>query len=71
MAAHVPSEVSWGWIYLPPFLIDLILGFILAMLLTRYLNRSGLSRYFWYPPLAFLALVTLCTSLVGLFFLAP
>ena len=52
-------------------LLIIAIWFILAALLTRYLNRSGLSRYFWYPPLAFLAFLTLCTSLVGLLLLAP
>jgi hypothetical protein len=71
MSGPVPAEVSWGWIYLPPSLFVLALGAIGAWLITRVLNRTGLSRYFWHPPLAFVGLTVLLSALIGLFFLAP
>ena len=71
MSALVPSEVSWGWIYLPPVIFVVALGGVLAWIITRILNRTGLSRFFWHPPLAMLGLVALMSALVGLFVLAP
>jgi len=71
MSAPVPSEVSWGWIYLPPVLFVIALGAVVAWILTRFLNRSGLSRFFWHPPLAMLGLTALISALIGLFVLAP
>jgi hypothetical protein len=71
MSALVPSEISLGWLYLPPVLFVIGLGVIAAWVVTRILNRTGLSRYFWHPPLAMLALVALMSALVGLFVLAP
>ena len=71
MSAPVPSEVSWGWIYLPPVILVIAVGALLAWILTRILNRTGLSRFFWHPPLAMLGLVALMSALVGLFVIAP
>ncbi|MHC4973082.1 MAG: DUF1656 domain-containing protein [Planctomycetota bacterium] len=71
MNGPVPSEVSWGWIYLPPVLFVVALGAVGAWILTRILNRTGLSRYFWHPPLAMLGLAALLSALIGLFVLAP
>ena len=71
MSAPVPSEVSWGWIYLPPVLFVIALGAVSAWIITRILNRTGLSRFFWHPPLAMLGLVALMSALIGLFVLAP
>ncbi|MHC4957645.1 MAG: DUF1656 domain-containing protein [Planctomycetota bacterium] len=71
MSAPVPSEISWGWIYLPPVIVVVALGAVGAWILTRILNRYGLSRFFWHPPLAMLALAALLSALIGLFVLAP
>ena len=71
MSAPVPSEVSWGWIYLPPMLYVVALGLVCAWVLTRILNRTGLSRFFWHPPLAMLGIAALLSALIGLFVLAP
>jgi hypothetical protein len=71
MSGPVPFEISWGWIYLPPVLFVIGLGFVSAWVLTRILNRTGLSRFFWHPPLAMLGLAALLSALIGLFVLAP
>ena len=68
---HVPSEISLDWVYLPPFLITVVLGYLAAYGLTRLLNATGLSRYFWRPEIGFLAFWVMLTSLIGLFFLPP
>ena len=67
----MPSEVSWGWIYLPPVVLVITAGAVCAWILTRLLNRYGWSRFFWHPPLAMLGLTALMSALIGLFVLAP
>ena len=62
---HVPSEFAIGGVYLPPLLIAAILGTIAAAVTARFLNRIRLSRYFFYPPLVFVALAVIFTVLVG------
>ena len=48
-------------------MIAVILGTI-AMVLTVYLlNRHRLSRYFLYPELVMLALVSIYTTIIGTF----
>ena len=67
----IPSEIFARWAYVPPGLIVVLAGLVTAWVVGKLLNRSGLSRYFWHPPLAFLGLWVLASSLVGLFFLQP
>jgi hypothetical protein len=68
---RAPAEVSVGFAYVPPLLVVLILGLLGAMLLSKLLNRTGMSRFLWHPPLAFLALSLLMSSLVALFLVSP
>ena len=68
---RTPTDISLGSVYLPPFFIDVVAGVILAYVVAHILNRTGLSRFFWHPPLAFLALVVLMSSLFGLLILPP
>ena len=46
-----------------------IFGFLTAWLVIAILEWSDLSRYFWHLPLAFLALVVLFSSLIGMLLL--
>lgn len=64
---NVPSEFAIGGVYMPPLFIAAILGTILAVLTARLLNRYRLSRYFFYPPLVFVALTIIYTVLIGTF----
>jgi hypothetical protein len=66
---NVPSEFAFGGVYVPPMLIAAILGGLLAVLTARLLNRYRLSRYFFYPPLVFVALTIIFTVLIGTFVL--
>ena len=52
---------------MPPLLIASLLGTIAAMVTARLLNRYRLSKYFFYPPLVFLALMVIYTVLIGTF----
>jgi hypothetical protein len=67
----VPHEISLSWLYIPPVLLVVAVGSLLAFLLTRVLNRTGLSRFFWYPPLVAIAFAAIFSALTGLFLLSP
>ncbi|MDH3556583.1 MAG: DUF1656 domain-containing protein [Syntrophobacteria bacterium] len=61
----MPHEFAIGGVYMPPLLIAAILGTIAAVVTARLLNRYRLSKYFFYPPLVFLALMIIYTVLIG------
>ena len=61
----IPSEFHIGGVYLPPLLIAGILGTIAAVVTARLLNRYRLSKYFFYPPLVFVALAVIFTVIFG------
>ena len=71
MLFDTPAAVSLGFFFVPPIFIDVAVGLLLAWLIARLLNRTGLSRFFWHPPLAFLGFVVLMSSLVGILVLPP
>lgn len=62
---NVPSEFAIGGVYMPPLLVTAILGTIAAGVAARLLNRFRLSKYFFYPPLVFVALAVIFTVLFG------
>jgi hypothetical protein len=68
---QIPSEVSFQWVYFPPFFFTVVFGFVCALVVVKLLNVTGLSRFFWHPGLAFVATWVLITSLIGLFVIAP
>ena len=63
----IPSEFAIGGVYFPPLLIASIIGVSAAALTALLLNRYRLSRFFFYPPLVFLALAIIYTGLIGTF----
>jgi len=62
-----PHEIAIGGVYMPPLLIASLLGAIAAVVTARLLNRYRFSRYFFYPPLVFVAMTVIYTVLVGTF----
>jgi len=62
---NVPVEFTISGIYLPPLLIASIFGIVAASITVRLLNHYRLSRYFFYPPLAFVAIVVIYTLIFG------
>ncbi|MGB3051789.1 MAG: DUF1656 domain-containing protein [Polyangiales bacterium] len=66
---RIPSEFAIGGVYMPPMLIAAILGTALAVLTARLLNRYRLSRYFFYPPLVFVAMAAIYTVIIETFIL--
>ncbi len=69
MMQFIPSEFAIGGVYFPPLLIASILGVTAAVLTAFLLNRYRLSRFFFYPPLVFLALAVIYTGVIGTFFI--
>lgn len=69
MMRFIPSEIAIGGVYFPPLLLASILGVVAATLTALLLNRYRLSRFFYYPPLVFLALAVIYTGLIGTFFI--
>ena len=64
---RIPSEFAIGGVYMPPLLVVGVLGVVVAIVTARLLNRYRLSRFFFYPPLVFVALVIIYTGLIGTF----
>jgi len=71
MLTGVPSEVQILGVYFPPLFVSIVAGLLCAMIVAQLLNRTGLSRFFWHPPLANAALWLLASALIGLFIIAP
>ncbi len=71
MLARLPSEISFDWVYFPPFFFTVLLGYLCALGIAKLLNSTGLSKFFWNPGLAFVAMWVLATSLIGLFLIPP
>jgi hypothetical protein len=61
----IPKEFAIGGVYFPPLLIAGVLGVLAAALTAMLLNRYRLSKYFFYPPLVFVALAIIYTVLIG------
>jgi hypothetical protein len=64
---QIPHEFAIGGVFMPPLLVASLLGLIAAMVTARLLNRYRLSKYFFYPPLVFLAFMVIYTVLIGTF----
>ena len=71
MLTGTPSEVQILGVYFPPLFVAIVIGLLCAMVVAQLLNRTGLSRFFWHPPLANAALWLLATALIGYFIITP
>ena len=63
----IPHEFAIAEVYRPPLLVAAVLGLMAAMVTARLLNRYRLTKYFFYPPLVFIALTIIYTILIGTF----
>jgi len=64
---YLPHEFTIGGVYFPPLLIASIFGTVAAVGTSALFNRYRLSRFFYYPPLIFVALAIIYTGLIGTF----
>ena len=65
----IPSEFSIGGVFMPPLMITAILGVVAASVTAILLNRLRLTRFFFCPPLVYVALAVLYTGLFSDLFL--
>jgi hypothetical protein len=65
----IPAEIQILGVYFPPIFVAILAGLLCAIGLARLLNWTGLSRFFWHPPLAFAALWLLSVALIDLIFI--
>ena len=63
----IPHEIALGEIFMPPLLVAGTLAVIATMVTVHLLNRYRLSRYFYYPPLVFVAFTVIYTVVIGTF----
>jgi hypothetical protein len=63
----IPHEIAIGEVFMPPLLVAGLLGLLAASVTANLLNRYQLSRFFFFPPLVFLALLIIYTVLIGTF----
>jgi hypothetical protein len=71
MFTDIPAEIQILGVYFPPIFVAILAGLLCAIGLARLLNWTGLSRFFWHPPLAFAALWLLSVALIDLIFIVP
>jgi hypothetical protein len=63
----IPHEFAIGGVFMPPLQVAGLFGAIAAVITIRLLNRYRLAKYFFYPPLVFVALTVIYTGLIGTF----
>jgi hypothetical protein len=63
---QIPHEFAVGGIYMPPLFIASLVGAIAASFTAKLLNRYRLSKYFFYPPLVFVALLVIYTIIIDI-----
>ena len=61
-------EFPFGELFVPWNVIIGTLEFLSAWLVVTVMEYTGLSRYVWHPPLFFVGLVVLFSSLIGMAF---
>ncbi len=67
----IQSEVQILGMYFPPLFVVIVFGLVCTLVVTKLLNLTGLSRFFWHPPLANAALWLLATALISRFIITP
>ncbi len=63
----IPSEFTAGGVFMPPLLIVALLALVVTAVTARLLNRFRLSRFFFYPPAVYLALMLIYSVIIGTF----
>jgi hypothetical protein len=64
---YIPHEFAVSGVFMPPLLVAGLFGAIAAVITIRLLNHYRLAKYFFYPPLVFLALAVIYTGLIATF----
>ncbi|WP_309384734.1 DUF1656 domain-containing protein [Cerasicoccus frondis] len=64
-----PHEFSIGGVFMPPLFVAAWLGLIASIITAKILNRFRLARFFFYPPVVYLAMLVLYTLVIGVLFI--
>ncbi|GGB20534.1 MULTISPECIES: DUF1656 domain-containing protein [Agarivorans] len=70
MSSFIPKELALGEVYLPPLLMVVCLGYLLARFSMLTLARLNLQRYIVLPALVELCFTTIFSVLLS-FFVIP
>ena len=62
-----PHEFSIGDVYLSPLLVSTLFAVLVASVTAKLLNRYKPSKYFFYPPLVYVAMLFIYTVLISTF----
>ena len=62
---YTPHEMHIGEVFFPPLVVAVRLGLIAATITGKLLNKYGLSKYFFFPPIAYIALFVIYTIVFG------
>lgn len=62
----IPHEIHIGEVFIPPLVIAGFLGLLGAAVTGKLLNKYRLAKHFFFPPLAYVALMVIYTVLIGL-----
>ncbi len=63
----MPHELNIQGVFLPPFLIVLLLASIATIITGRFMNRYRLTRFLVAPRLVFLCFIGIYVVLIGTF----
>lgn len=64
-----PHEFSIGGVFVAPMFVAAVLALFASIITAKILNRMGIARYFFYPPLVFMAILVIYTLLIGIVFI--
>ena len=62
-----PHELAAGDVYFSPLLLVIVLAFIAASMTAVLFNKLHLSQYIIYPPLTFIAIITIYVVMIDQF----
>ncbi len=63
----MPHELSIQGVFLPPFVIVLLLATVATIVTARFMNRLRLTRFLAAPRLVFLCFIGIYVVLIGTF----
>jgi len=69
MSNGYAHELVIHGVYLSPLIVVFFMALLLAMVSVMVLNKLHLSRFFFHPPLAFVAIVVVYMLLIDSYFI--
>ena len=67
MIELIPVEFNVAGVYMPPLLVAGALGLLATVQTAKILTARHLTRYLFYPPLAFVALTVVYSIAIEVF----